>query len=213
MAPAFKLVEEKNWMERFKEIKKFIERRKEDRMEKSKRERVSVDGLGKISLMLDDYNDIFSDFDPRPNLVRSLSVDFLDEIKRATRDKKEGLDLSFLIPQHLREIKEETVIKKRLKNHFKKHYETSRQEVKSVVREGILFVAFGVVLMFLATYILFTFKESTFLTTFLVVILEPAGWFLFWEGLDLIIFEPKKRSHELVFYKKMTRAKIYFNSC
>ena len=181
-------------------------------MEKLKRERVSVNGLGKISLMLDDYNDIFSDFDPRPNLVRMLSVDFLDEIKRATRDKKEGLELNFLIPQHLREIKEEVIIKKRLKNHFKKHYEASKQEVKSVVREGILFVAFGVILMFLATYVLFTFKESTFLTTFLVVILEPAGWFLFWEGLDLIIFEPKKKNPDLSFYKKMSKAVINFNS-
>ena len=181
-------------------------------MEKSKGKRVSVNGLGKISLMLDDYNDIFSDFVPRSHLVRMLSVDFLDEIKRATRDKKEGLELNFLIPQHLREIKEEVIIKKRLKNHFKKHYEASKQEVKSVVREGILFVAFGVILMFLATYVLFTFKESTFLTTFLVVILEPAGWFLFWEGLDLIIFEPKKKNPDLSFYKKMSKAVINFNS-
>lgn len=181
-------------------------------MEKSKGKRVSMDGLGKISLMLDEYNDIFSDFDPRPNLVRMLSVDFLDEIKRATRDKKEGLELNFLIPQHLREIKEENVIKKKLKNHFKKHYEVSQQEVKSILRQGILFVAFGVALMFLATYVLFTFKESTFLTAFLVVILEPGGWFLFWEGLDLIVFESKKRSHDLVFYKKMSKARIYFNS-
>lgn len=181
-------------------------------MEKARGKRVSVDGLGKISLMLDDYNDIFSDFDPRPNLVRMLSVDFLDEIKRATRDKKEGLELNFLIPQHLREIKEENVIKKRLKNHFRKHYETSKQEVNSILKEGVFFVAFGVILMFLAAYVLFTFKESTFLTTFLVVILEPAGWFLFWEGLDLVIFEPKKRSHDLVFYKKMSKARIYFNS-
>lgn len=40
-----------------------------------------------ISLVLDTYDDIFSDFDPRPYGERALSSDFLDEAKKAARDK------------------------------------------------------------------------------------------------------------------------------
>ena len=48
--------------------------------------------------------------------------------------------------------------------------------------------------------------------SFLVVFLEPAGWFLFWEGSDLVIFDSKKKKPDLEFYEKMTRANIGFLS-
>ena len=36
----------------------------------------------KIFLWLDDFDDIFSDFDPRPYSARELSDDFLDEVRK-----------------------------------------------------------------------------------------------------------------------------------
>ena len=39
-----------------------------------------------ISLWLDDYADIFSDFDPRPFSQRALSDDFLNEAKKVVRE-------------------------------------------------------------------------------------------------------------------------------
>ena len=41
-----------------------------------------------IPLWLDNYNDLFSDFDPRHYSNRALSQDFLEELKRASRDKQ-----------------------------------------------------------------------------------------------------------------------------
>ena len=63
-----------------------------------------VDGVdlreGNISLILDDYNDLFSDFDPRHYSERALSDDFLAESKRASRDKPAGsLEVKFLVPE------------------------------------------------------------------------------------------------------------------
>ena len=46
---------------------------------------------GNISLILDSYNDMFSDFDPRSFSERALSDDFLSECKRAARDKDIGI--------------------------------------------------------------------------------------------------------------------------
>ncbi len=180
--------------------------------ENQKNNAFQIPVMGKISLWIDSYNDIFSDFDPRPFSQRALSIDFLDEAKRAARDKEEGLELDFLAPAAIRNVKIESMIKSRLKGHFRKHYEDELKKVKRIVNKGTGFVTAGIVLMFLATLILFKYAEKNFILTFLVILLEPAGWFTFWEGLDLIIFDSKKTKPELDFYQKMSKAKISFAS-
>ncbi len=166
-----------------------------------------------ISLKLATYNDIFSSFDPRTYPQRSLSDDFLIEAKKASRDKASGgIELELLMPREKRNLREENLIKKRLREHFKKHHDQLHKEKRGVIKQGLLFVIFGVILMFIATFILFKYHEESFFTSFLVVFLEPGAWFLFWEGLNLIIFETKKTKPELDFYEKMSKCEIDFLS-
>jgi len=169
--------------------------------------------MSEISIMLDNYDDIFSDFDPRPFSERALSDDFLFEAKKAVKDKPSGaIELRFLIPAHERDLKEESLIKKRLKNHFKKHAEISQKERKKTIKHGLLFVVSGIILMFLATLILAKNTESSFLTSFLIILLEPGGWFLFWEGLNVAIFESRKIKPEADFYERISKCEISFLS-
>lgn len=167
---------------------------------------------GEVSLILDNYNDIFSDFDPRPNAQRALSVDFLDEAKRATRESEPGsFELKFLVPTKQKNSYEEEVIRGRLKEHFRKHAAILEGEKKKVLKQGVWFLVAGVFFMVAAAYVLFYSLIDNFLMELLVVVLEPGGWFLFWEGLDLIIFEAKRNKPDFEFYKKMTRANIKFD--
>jgi hypothetical protein len=64
--------------------------------------------------------------------------------------------------------------------------------------------------MFVATYILFSYSEGSLLTHFLIVLLEPAGWFLFWEGLHEVVFVPKHHKRELEFHHKMSKCDVKF---
>src|SRR3989344_7409018 len=104
--------------------------------------------MSEISLWLDHYDDIFSDFDPRPYSQRALSIDFLDEVKRASKDKPlEALELKFLVPKDKREVSREFIIKKRLRDHFKKHIDLLSKEKKDTINQGAIFIALGTVLM------------------------------------------------------------------
>lgn len=163
----------------------------------------------KLPLQINSYNDIFSNFDPRPFEHRALSVDFLDEAKRATREINGEIDLKFYIPREKRNLNQEVWIKRRLLEHFKKHHEITLKEKHSMIKKGFLFIAGGILLMILATYILFNYKDGP-IRGFLIILLEPGSWFLFWEGLDLAIFESKKSKGELEFYKKMSHCRIEF---
>ncbi len=86
-----------------------------------------------ISIILDTYDDIFSDFDPRPYSERALSDDFLIEANKASRDKASGqIELIFLIPQKMRNIESENLIKSsNLKKNLKLKISFSRKKANS----------------------------------------------------------------------------------
>jgi hypothetical protein len=169
--------------------------------------------LSEISLWLDTYDDIFSDFDPRPYSQRALSDDFLAEAKKASRGLKSGgIELRFLVPTAMRNQGQEAMIKKRLREHFRKHADMLLEEKKWTMKQGLFFVLSGILLMFTATYVLFTSPEKNFMASFLITLLEPAGWFMFWEGMQTMIFEPKKKAHDVEFYEKMACCAINFVS-
>ncbi len=172
-----------------------------------------------ISLILDNYDDIFSDFDPRPYSQRALSDDFLFEAKKAARSKASGgIELKFLVPAKLRNSKQEKIIKRRLRAHFNSHHQQQKDEMNRVIKYGLAFVFSGIMMMAITTYILVKFnydemsKSMNLLTHFLIVLLEPAGWFMFWEGMNHAIFESRKTKPELDFYEKMRKCAISFIS-
>jgi Fe2+ transport system protein B len=166
-----------------------------------------------IGFLIDDYDYIFSDFDPRPYSNRALSDDFLTEARKASIDKNPGnIQLKFLIPKRNRKQKDEEVIKKRLKQHFYKHEEQSKSEYKKTLSHGILFFIFGIMLMFAAAFVLFKYPGQSLPENFILILLEPIGWFLFWEGLELVIFKSKDVKPNFDFYRKMANADIYFQS-
>jgi hypothetical protein len=168
-----------------------------------------------IFLRLEKYDDIFSDFDIRPYSRRSLSVDFLDEVRRAAKDKPfDGIELILHVPESERSESHEAVVRERLSAHFKKHHLMSLKEKRKAKKLGYTMVFFGVVFMLAATSIVFKDHTESVWLSFLVVFLEPAAWFFLWEGMDQIIFHSKAMEAEFNFYKKMAYAhsRIHFKS-
>jgi len=176
--------------------------------------------MSEISLWLDCYDDIFSDFDSRPYTHRALSVDFLDEAKRATLDKNStNIELRFLIPHKMRNYNMEEEIKHRLHEHFQKHHNMLLKDTKKVKMRGGIWFVLGVFLLVFSGF-LYTYAEHTEFKLFaanlgmniLILIFEPAGWFLAWEGLDQVFFESRHKKPEVDFYEKMSRAEVHFMS-
>jgi hypothetical protein len=157
-----------------------------------------------IYIRLDHYDDIFSDFDMRPYSDRALSIDFLDEIKRAVSGKDgDGIELILHAPEKHRDEALEDNIRSRLAAHFARHYRLLSREKRRVLRIGTSMVILGIICMVMATLVVFKDPTHSLFLSFLVVFLEPAAWFLLWEGMDQIIFHSKNINPELQFYRKM----------
>lgn len=164
----------------------------------------------RVNLWLDHYNNIFSDFDPRPYSLRELSDDFLNETKKIIKEVNgENMEVVFLVPQSQKNKTFEHIISSRLHHYFKKKASHQELEQTQYKRKGILLTFLGTLLMIGAT--ISTSFEGNILNNFLRVILEPAGWFMTWYGLDQIFYNSKNEGNELLFNKKMAKAEIIFD--
>lgn len=186
--------------------------KKEEEKTKEQLEQEKLIEQTKISLQLDRYEDIFSDFDPRPYSQRALSFDFLEEAGRAAREKRHGdLELRFLIPQERRDEHDEAVIKRRLRDYFKKQFSRLEGEMKKARLIGLGLVVTGMIMMLFATFVAYQ-ETQTFFSYFLIVLLEPTGWFSVWYGLDHIFYTALEKKSEIEFNKKMSKAEITFSN-
>src|SRR5690349_16056289 len=101
-----------------------------------------------LSIWLDTYDDIFSDFDSRPYTDRALSDDFLNEMRKIVREKPGGsVELKLLIPTRLHNIETERIIIKNLHTHFHHAAQLLGDEMRQTTRRGYLFATLGLILM------------------------------------------------------------------
>jgi len=163
-----------------------------------------------ISLFLDEFDDIFSDFDPRPYQERGLSDDFISEAKKIARENKPGkLELHFLIPKAAHNLETENTIKKRLHQHFKREETLIKKATKKNIKKGFLYLLVGFILMIINSFINFQ-TPTTFILSLIQVCFEPASWFIVWRGFDFIFNSQVETKAEVEFHQKMAKAEIIF---
>ena len=177
-------------------------------MKKGNLRRYAESGAG-IPLVLDSYDDIFSDFDARSYSEKALSGDFLLECKKASVDKNDKIRLRLFLPKNKRNLLEEIKIKKRLKEHFNKHFRQKKREITGMKMEGAFWAFMGAVMMVVSAFFLGK-QDLSFGIHLLTTLVQPAGWFFLWEGLAKILIAPKEKLPDYYFYKKMSGSEISF---
>jgi len=156
-------------------------------------------------IALDNYDDIFSDFDPSPYATRILSDDFLNELRRRYAERGKGeFVVNFTIQKELRSDKTEALIKKRIKDYFKAKMKTLEKARKESVNKGILRFMAGLVV---SLGILFV---PALETTPLITLLSVLTWFLLWTGYDHLFEAAHRLRKRKAFYEKFLKADYKF---
>lgn len=171
-----------------------------------------VQYLKEISIAIDNWNDIFSDFDPRPLGEKSLSEDFINELKKRYQETKSGnLLLTIYAPIELKaNAKTEKKVIRRIKMFFDNRYKQSNKRIRQGQMKGLLFIFFGIVLLgFLTFSSLHGFYSKIVLETMGIVLL-PLGWFGVWEGFSKIIDTSPIFIREENLFKKLSTASYKF---
>lgn len=163
-----------------------------------------------IILWLDNYEEIFSDFDPRPFRNRELSSDFISETKKLVQEigEEKISNIKLLIPKKLKDPSVEKDIINRVNEYFRINFMIAKKERKKLNIDGIKFISIGSSLILLLHLYLDKFESLKFV----VLLLEPASWFSVWEGLHLMVFDSKDETPNFEFYEKIKESKIIFGS-
>ncbi len=166
----------------------------------------------KILLILDNYNDIFSDFDPRPYSEKALSEDFLSEVKRRHVPKKKGgLEVRFMLPDNERDPKIEAMAKRRLKAYFQQESKILRERLEARKRRGYTYVVSGAAILLIVTYLVFQYPDD-FWITMAELLLTPFGWFGMWEGFGKVVERDENISQQLELSRMLSKSDFVFIS-
>ena len=165
-----------------------------------------------ISIWLDKYEDLFSDFDSSHFKARTLSDTFLSEIHKLVHEvKSDNVELKFNLMLDQPDAEIESVITNNIHNYFAAKAERAKNEMTTMLRNGALLAGGGFLLIIFLITLGHTWNTLLVLKGF-EMMLEPLGWFLVWNGLDMIFVQAKKEQPAIAFNKKMTNAKLTFIS-
>ena len=84
-----------------------------------------------------------------------------------------------------------------------------RAELRVMRGKAIFLTVLGILLMIAAAYVR-TKPSQAFSLQMLYVLLDPAGWFSTWFGLERLISLWTKEKPEMDFYQKMSKCEIAF---
>jgi len=166
-----------------------------------------------VIIPIDTIDDIYSDFDLRSLVIRSLSIDFINEVKTQSKYSEEGstIDIKILAPKKIRKTelpaKIETLTKKRVQEYFEDEYYNLRHERRKGVIKSFSFIMSGLFCFFLFKIISQYKSDNIIINTFYELI-TFFSWFATWYGIESI--EHIKSRKELNLIKRIYEANLKF---
>jgi len=168
--------------------------------------------MSEISLWLDNYDDIYSDFDSRHFLKRRISEDFLHELRLSKKYKRERVtDLLLFMPAENRKESSETVIINGLNNFFGNQLRISSDKYRVKRNNGITALVAGFITMVINSYLGFFGLHSLPLFT-IKILLEPCAWFLLWLGFDFLFYDLRELKREKDLFGEFSELNIHFET-
>ncbi len=163
-----------------------------------------------ISIWLDRYEDLFSEYDSSHFKARTLSDNFLTEVRKLVHEvESANVELKFNLMADEQNPETEEVIISNIHEYFAHKADIAKAEMRQILRTGGLLSAAGFAIIIFMVTVGHNFSELM-LVKGLEMMIDPLGWFLVWNGLDMVFVQSKKEQPTVDFNLKMTNAKLSF---
>lgn len=163
-----------------------------------------------IPVALDDYNDVFDDWDPSPFKLRDIEDEFLDFLWDSVEDipRKYPLIFEFSIPKELKNEAKERQLISALGHQFDYMLSKNARKRRHERLEEVKYFVFAIT-FFLISY-LYPFDSELFISRVVTEGVFIGGWVFMWEVISNIFIESRELNEEKTIVKRFKSATIRF---
>ena len=175
--------------------------------------RKTAPSLRDIAIAIDTWDDIFSDFDPRPLSERTLSEDFIFELTRRYHESRKGHTVvTICAPSVLRNDRAERIVSTRIRLYLAHRADLANAAIRRQRIRGGIFTLCGFVFLSALTIMGCEFKPwfGNLGFQFVEIILMPLGWFGIWEGVSKIVDVDRLLVQEAALFTRLAHATYRF---
>lgn len=164
-----------------------------------------------IDISLNNYQELFNDWDASPIRKKDLDPDFLDYLETSALEitKKENMIINFSLPKIIKKKESEEKVMQSIKNNFITTIHFIRKDLTQSFRKILLFILVGFTLVIFAYMI----KFNTSINLAFDVITEGlfiGGWVLLWEAFSLFFFSSYELRKKKKMYQRFLLTEIMF---
>jgi hypothetical protein len=164
-----------------------------------------------IEVALDQYGDIFNEWDPAPFKRREIDPDlelYLEGSSDEISDRY-PIELSFTLPQGTRDEQTEQEMRDGLRNSFTFKIYLLKKELRKTNAQMLRWVLLGFIFLWLGSVLSSQFKE-TVLVSLLAEGLFIGGWVFLWEAVSLFFFTNRELYNRYRTYRRLHQAPVFF---
>lgn len=164
-----------------------------------------------IEIALDQYTDIFNEWDPAPFKRREIDPDLVLYLEGSSQEISSHypIELCFTLPKGTRNERLEQESREGIKNSFSFKMYLLRKELKKTNRQMIRLALLGLGFLWIGTVFSSRF-EDTDLVSILSESIFIGGWVLIWEAVSLFFFTNRELYDHYQTYKRLLNAPVFF---
>lgn len=164
-----------------------------------------------IEVSLDNYEDMFNEWDPAPFKRRDLDPDlqaFLEECSEEISLNRQ-IAIAFFLPKGEIDLEKQAKCIEGLNNFFRFNHYLTTKDIRNARKSALKYILIGVI--FLAIAVIFEkLFDKTVLTSILGQGLFIGGWVFVWEAFTLLVFKNEELHHTLLEWERFLDAPIVF---
>ncbi|PKM96357.1 MAG: hypothetical protein CVU84_01170 [Firmicutes bacterium HGW-Firmicutes-1] len=165
-----------------------------------------------IDIQLNDYRDVYSDWDYSPFVNRDLDEDLLEYLMSCSYEipKKREFIVDFFLLMHLYDVKRETRSIEGIHNYFGYKIRQTQSERYRLMRSTVLFFIIGTLLL-----ISTVFSNKIILDPLFDRIISEGlfigAWVAIWEIFSIWFFQVNALGHKIKHYQRLQKSKILYH--
>ena len=164
-----------------------------------------------VEIALDQYTDIFNEWDPTPFKRREIDPDLRLYLEGSCEEipRRYPIEICFLVPGKIRDELMEEESRLGLKNYFRFKIYFLKKDLRKIYIQMLNYSFIGFLFLWVGTRFSGDGQESIWLT----ILIEGIfiwGWVLLWEAASLFFFRNRELYDRYQIYQRLMNAPVIF---